>query len=109
MNLLNLKSRIMSRVYVYYALRKLCHPLALEVAFFCASVAMIPLFVSIPHVLANTPRTFEGFFNFGLVAFRNTQFVVQAIVVFMFIAGGLMAVNLLSYIPNIFTRRNLAN
>ena len=87
-NTIDLKRKIMLRVYAIFIIRKLKNPFVLEVLIFALSFLTLTYLVSIEHIIANTPHDIYGFYRFSLSAFLGTKYTVKAIVlVAIFILG----------------------
>ncbi|MFH0804501.1 MAG: hypothetical protein V1896_02785 [Candidatus Zambryskibacteria bacterium] len=104
-NILNLKKRVMARIYIEYTRRFLWeHPDYLMFALFLAASFML---ISIHDVLNNVPKdNLSGFFNFFVVAIRNTSLVIQ-ILIAGFLARVVIGGGILAY-KNINTRWPIA-
>jgi hypothetical protein len=105
MTFIDLKKRIMIRVYALYALRKAREPFIAELLLLMFCMTLLSFFVSLSHVMANTPRDVGGFSNFLFVAVRDTRLVVQAILLSMLVAFGLLIRNSISRFSNVFRGR----
>ncbi len=84
MRILNLKNRIMLRVYAIYCARKAASPFVGESLAFAILAALLSIFVSIPNVLANLFNAGD-FYNFFIAAFARTDLIVQMILVLVLI------------------------
>jgi hypothetical protein len=99
-NILNLKKRVMARIYTEYAKNVLMeYP-----DYFMLLVFMITFFTlnSIGHILTNIPKdNLAGVFNFLVAALEKTDWVIQA-----FIAGFLIRV---VFVASKLTYKNIKN
>ena len=87
-NTLDIKRKIMFRVYAIFIIRKLKNPIVLEMLIFALSFLTLTYMVSLEHIIANTPHDLNGFYHFSLSAFLGTKYMVKAIVlVSIFIIG----------------------
>jgi hypothetical protein len=79
-NILNLKKRVMARIYVEYAKNILLgYPDYFMLLVFMVSTFML---VSIHDVLNNIPKNnLSGDFNFFVVALQNTSWIIQALII----------------------------
>lgn len=76
---IELKKKIMLKVYTIYVFRRLREPFATEILLLLVSSFFLVFFVSIPHVLGNIPFNPTGFSHFAYVAVTNTSLIVQFI------------------------------
>ncbi len=90
----------MRRVYAAYILRRILTPLPLKLIALGALASFAAAFVSYGQIFQNLRGVdaARGFYRFGVVAFQNTEFAVQA----MFVAGALLFVFLLRDIVRSF-------
>lgn len=93
---IELKKRIMMKVYMIYTIKRLREPFAAELLLLVVSLSLLFFFVSVPHVIANTPLSFYGFSHFVFIAIRNTEFIVQAILLALAVAGAILIRNFVS-------------
>ena len=94
----------MRRVYMVYLARKVANPFSVKVALVLVLLAYLRQYVSIKHVLVNSPSFMNPAeaFNFFGHAFFNTTLAVEAITV------GLVVVGVL-FLRDAFRRYSLAN
>lgn len=79
---IQLKQRIMRRVYFIYLLRKALSPKAVKlyiIALVAFELSPFSPFISIEHVIANMPRFSDvpALLNFNLTAFLHTNLFIQ--------------------------------
>ena len=79
MTAVELKNRIMLRVYMIYAFRKLRQPILAEAFLLAISFALLSILVSLPHIISNIILT-QGSPAFFLDAFTKAQVFVKLIV-----------------------------
>jgi len=78
-----IQRRVMRRVYMIYALRKLSEPIFIKSALFAAFLVAFASIVSVSHVLSNvsaSAQNMEQVFNFFTAAFSNSMFTVKLII-----------------------------
>ena len=90
---MNMKSRILVGVYAIYCMRKLRSPFIAESFVFVLLAIFLSSVVSMPSVLANM-STSGNFYRYFVVAFSNTDFLVQSILT-------LVGVTILFFVRNI--------
>ena len=90
---MNMKSRILVGVYAIYCMRKLRSPFIAESFVFVLLAIFLSSVVSMPSVLANM-STSGNFYRYFVVAFSNTDFLVQSVLV-------LVVITVLLFIRNI--------
>src|SRR3989338_5281500 len=90
---MNMKSRILVGVYAIYCMRKLRSPFIAESFVFVLLAIFLSSVVSMPSVLANM-STSGNFYRYFVVAFSNTDFLVQSVLV-------LVGVTILFFVRNI--------
>lgn len=83
---------IMWRVRFIYGVKSLPRVLMPKVALLAVLFALMSVFVSMPHVIANMPSFFdvEQFFRFVTAAFVNTKLVIQGALLAGIILFGVM-------------------
>jgi hypothetical protein len=84
------KKRIMRRVYLLYAIRKIRGPILSKFILFSLFLLALSSLVSIPSIISNMPLSAGALYDFLVAAFLNTHFTVQAILTLMMIAGILL-------------------
>lgn len=87
-----LKKNIMMRVRFIYGIKSLPRIFVPKIALLATLVAVAGFFVSMPHVLKNTPSFFEiqNFTHFFVAAFLNTKFTIQVVLLGTLVILGLM-------------------
>ncbi len=93
---LTVKKRIMFGVFVLYFVRKLKEPFVSEPLIFLTLTALLSYFVSIPNILTNM-RADGNFLRYFIMAFLNTNFVVQAILIAVCVITMFFAYNLYNF------------
>lgn len=83
---LTLKQRIMSGVYLLYLVRRMKTPLVVESLIFIIVASVLFYFVSIPSFVSNMFES-GNFFNYFIMAFSNTDFLVQTALVLALITA----------------------
>ncbi|MEK7589998.1 MAG: hypothetical protein AAB475_01970 [Patescibacteria group bacterium] len=103
MNNLQLKKRIMRRVYTVYALHKIVSRAAFKVYLGVVLLFGIKILVHVEAVANNMPEVSDvaGLYNFIMYSVLNTEFSVQLIV---FGVAGLVVWVMRDAIKNIFSR-----
>lgn len=89
---IELKNKIMMRVYMLYAFRRLQEPFVAETVLLFASFGLLFFSVSVSHIIANfaiLPHNFFAFSNFAFVAIRDTRLTVQVLLLSLAVAGGI--------------------
>jgi hypothetical protein len=77
---IELKKKIMKRVYTIFILRKIFRPVMYRLYLFAAFLGGIVSLVSISNVLTNMPAdSFAELYSFALYAFAHTELLVQAL------------------------------
>ena len=80
MIIFTMKNRIMFGTYLIYSMRKLKSPFIAESFIFVILAIILSIFVSVPSVLSNTLHS-GNFYHYFVIAFSNTELLVQAILV----------------------------
>ena len=75
-----MKKRILFGVYVIYIVRKVKTPFIAESFAFAALIAILFSVVSVPNVWTNMSAS-GSFYRYFMMAFFNTKFLVQFVVV----------------------------
>ena len=91
---MNLKNKIMARVYVIWFFRKMTSLLALEVFSFVALFAYLAHCVSLGHIANNfysSLRSINAAAGFVLTAFNSTELLVKLTFIGMLTASVFMA------------------
>ncbi len=85
---IQLKKKIMRRVYLTYFLRKVFNPLAIKVYLLASFIGFITVQVSLANVFANMPSVVNigALYRFSVSAFLNTEFAVQLLSVGVLVA-----------------------
>lgn len=76
---LDLKRKIMNRVYILYIIRKLKTPIAIEVLVFILTSFTLTYMISIQRIITSSPHDIEGLYHFWISAFIGTKLVVKAL------------------------------
>lgn len=84
-----IKKRIMRRVYMIWVARKVANPLSLKLAGLLVTLLWLRQYVSIKHVLYNSPSFTNPLETLGFFsnAFLSTTFVVEVLVVAVLALG----------------------
>jgi hypothetical protein len=90
MNELQLKNKIMRRVYFLHTIRKVKGPIMSKLVLFAVFLLALSSLVSVPSIIANMPHSFGSLYSFIVAAFLNTQFAVQAILLLACVVGLLL-------------------
>lgn len=93
MIILNLKNRIMSRIYLVYCLRQLKNPLLTNILVLMALTAVLFVFVSVPSVLSNMLNS-GSFYNYFITAFFNTNLAIQTMLILVGLSAILLVKNI---------------
>jgi uncharacterized membrane protein YwzB len=99
-----LKQRVMFGVYVTYIIRKLKTPLWGELFIITVFFAVLPFFVSLPHVVSNIILT-RGSYNFLFDAFIKTNTVVKSMLLLVAVTELFFVKRLSSYTTNLIRAR----
>jgi len=85
MHHVNLKKKIMRRVYAIWFFKKITSPFALELISFAALLLWMTVYVSLSNVLNNVPSISSPFpaANFFISAFYETEMIVKIILIGM--------------------------
>ncbi len=89
-----LKRKIMLRIYSEYIFRNIKQPITAEILLFIFSATFLFFSVSISDVITNMPHDVNGFSSFAISAVGNTEITVQALILSIIIATGLLMRNL---------------
>ncbi len=106
---IELKKKIMMRVYMLYAFRRLQEPFAAEILLLIVSMTFLFFFVSVSHVIANfaiLPHNFSAFSHFTFVAILNTRLIVQVILFSLAVAGTILIRNFVYLYRENFSKRH---
>ena len=98
MNTLDLKRKIMNRVYILFLIRKLKSPVVFEVVIFALSSIALFYMVSIERIIANSPHDLDGLYHFWVGAFLGTKLVVKAILLTIIIISAIFIKKMTSYV-----------
>ena len=93
MTILTMKNRIMFGVYFLYSMRKLKNPFIAESFVFVMLAIILSIFISVPNVLSNMLHS-ESFYHYFIIAFSNTELLVQTSLV-------LTGITILFFVRNI--------
>jgi len=88
-------------VYLLYCVRKLKSPLITECFIFALLATVLVYFVSVPSFISNMLDS-GNFYNYLIMAFSNTNFLVQSILI-------LTAVTVFLFVRNITVHAILKN
>lgn len=80
---LNMKNRIMFRIYLIYIMRKFQSPFMAPALALTILTFVLFYFVSVPNVFSNMMES-GSFSKYLMIAFSNTTLVVQIISLFIF-------------------------
>ena len=87
MNTFDLKKRIMMRIYLIFAIRKIKEPLYFKILVLAAALAATGSLVSLGSIITNMPIEPVALFDFGTTAFANTQLVVKIMTLVGLVTG----------------------
>lgn len=89
MRCVNLKKKIMRRVYAIWFYKKITSPFALELISFAALLLWMTVYVSPANVLNNAPSVSSPFpaANFFISAFSETELITKILFIGMFVSA----------------------
>ena len=85
-------------IYALFVIDKCKKPIVGKSLLLLLSILILVSRVSIPHIVANTPRSVPGIYHFWISAFLNTRLVVQLVTLIIFAAAVFLFRDLASYL-----------
>lgn len=103
---IELKKRIMRRVYMIWLFRKITSPFALESAAFMALTVWLLHYFSLKHVIINALSLSSpaSMFNFFTSAFMSTELIVQVLSLAVLAAFAVLARDIVRTMKPIFNQ-----